>query len=49
MPDYVHLSFAGHKLLLDNINKELQNIIYDDDETNDVVTKGGGRKKASRR
>jgi hypothetical protein len=46
MPNYVHLSYLGHKVLLDVINDELNRIILDDDEANDIETKnndGGTR------
>jgi lysophospholipase L1-like esterase len=39
MPDYVHLSYAGHALLGKTIVAELERIIYDDDERNDVEEK----------
>ena len=38
MPDFKHLSVKGHKLLLKVMGKELNRIIYDDDEQNHVVT-----------
>ena len=34
MPDYAHLSFKGHEILLKVIAKELNRIIYENDETN---------------
>jgi hypothetical protein len=45
MPNYVHLSFMGHKVLLDVLSEELKRIIYDDDEENDVEKKKGGRSR----
>jgi hypothetical protein len=42
MPDYVHLSFAGYKVLLNTIKGEVERILWDTDETNDVEEKKGG-------
>jgi lysophospholipase L1-like esterase len=36
MPDYVHLSVEGHRVLGNAILRELQRIIFEDDERNDV-------------
>ena len=47
MPNYVHLSAAGHSVVLNAIKNELERIIYDDNEKNDIETKGGGHKTAS--
>jgi lysophospholipase L1-like esterase len=44
MPDYVHPSYHGYKVLGDAIHDELQRIILDEDEENDIEEKpGGGR------
>ena len=36
LPDYVHLSVEGHKVLGQAMLEELQRIIYDDDERTDI-------------
>ena len=50
MPNYVHLSYLGHKVVMGALNEELKRIIYDDDETNDIETntpkKGGTRRQS---
>jgi hypothetical protein len=45
MPDYVHPSYAGYKILLKTIRQEVERILWDTDETNDVEEKpkGGSR------
>jgi lysophospholipase L1-like esterase len=48
MPDHVHPSFHGYKVLGDAIHDEVLRILFDDDEENDIeekTTGGGGRKK----
>ena len=47
MPNYVHLSSAGHSVVLKAIRTEVERIIYDDDENNDIEAKGGGHKTSS--
>lgn len=44
MDDYVHPSRQGHQVLNDAMKKQLEDIIFDEDETNDIVEPGGGRR-----
>lgn len=40
MPDYIHPSLNGYKLLLKAIRQEVERILYDENEDNDVEEKG---------
>ncbi|CAB9508783.1 Platelet-activating factor acetylhydrolase IB subunit gamma [Seminavis robusta] len=45
MPNYVHLSYQGHQVVLNVLNDELKRIIYDDDEENDIETAKANKDK----
>lgn len=49
MPNYVHLSYLGHKVVIDVLNDELKRIIFEDDETNDVEKKSSSGGKRGKR